>query len=301
MAPQTSPEPDELFELRSAFYIGNFGQCINEAQKLKVTNPDLMLEKDVFMYRAYIAQRKYGVVMDEVHGALPAEVQAVKMLAEYMAFPEKRDKILLSLDQKMANNFNASDVTLLVVAATIYSHEQNYDAALRILHQSNTLACSALTLQIYLKIDRLDLAKKELKKMQDIDDDASLTQLATAWFNIAVGGDKLQEAYYIFQELCDKHVSTPLLLNGQAVCFIAQGKYEEAEGVLQEAMDKDSNNADTLINMISLSQYLGKPPEVINRYLSQIKDAHPNHPFIQEYSSKEKEFDRLAKNYAPTK
>lgn len=48
----------------------------------------------------------------------------------------------------------------------------------------------------------------------------------------------MKDAYYIFQELADRHQATPLLLNGQAAAYISQGKYEDAETVLQEAMDK---------------------------------------------------------------
>ncbi|KAK2162099.1 hypothetical protein LSH36_104g05069 [Paralvinella palmiformis] len=292
-------DADVLFEIRTNLHIGNYQQCINEAQKLKVS-PELKTDRDVIMYRAYVAQRKFGVVLDEVTPAAPPELLAVRMFADFLSNDSKRDAILKELDHKMSSNIGITDSTSLLMAASIYYYDSNYDAALRALHQSEHLECAALMVQILLKLDRMDLAKKELKRMQEIDEDNNLTQLAQAWFNLAVGGDKIQDAYYIFQERADKYTPTSLLLNGQAACYMAQGRFDDAEGVLQEALDKDSNNPETLVNMAVLSQHLGKSPEVSSRYISQLKDSHRNHPFVRDYLIKENEFERLCKNYSPS-
>lgn len=131
----------------------------------------------------------------------------------------------------------------------------------------------ALNVQIYLKMHRADYAEKQLRIMQQIDEDHTLTQLATAWHDLAVvggpsfistkhiymkqnfinislyvadspqshssqGGSKIQEAYLIFQDFSEKFLMTGLVLNGKAVCCMQMGNFEEAESLLLDALTK---------------------------------------------------------------
>ena len=50
----------------------------------------MAIERDVLMYRSYIAQRKCAVVLEEVLISSPTEVQAVRLLAEYFNNAGKR-------------------------------------------------------------------------------------------------------------------------------------------------------------------------------------------------------------------
>lgn len=290
---------DVLFEVRNSFYLGNFQHCITEAQKIKPPSAAVAIERDVLMYRSYIAQRKCAVVLEEVLISSPTEVQAVRLLAEYFNNAGKRDAIIKQVEAKLSSGVEANNDTFILVSAAMYLHQQNYDSCLRCLNLTDSLEGSAMRVQVYLAMHRVDLAKKEVKGMQDKDDDATLTQLSLAWFNLSVGGEKYQDAYYIFQEMADKTTPTPLLLNCQATCYLLQGKLDDAEGVLMEALSKDSNNPETLINLVVVSQLLGKSHEVCNRYLSQLKDGCSDHDFILDYTSKESLFHRLAQQYAP--
>ena len=290
---------DELFDVKNFYYLGLYQQCINEAQKAKVSDSEKKIERDVFMYRAYICQKKYNIVLDEISkSSAPAQLQAVRLFAQYLSSPDKTVS-MKSLNESLLGNVDIDNKMLPIIAANMYYEERDFDSALKALHSTESLEASAVTVQCLLAIHRLDLAKKELKLMQDKDEDSTLTQLAQAWFNLYIGGDKLQDAYYIFQEMIDKNQSSSLLLNGQAACFMAQGKWEEAESVLQEAMDKDSNCPETLVNMILLSQQQGKPAEVSNRYISQLKTSHQNHCFVTDLHEKEEDFARLVLQYAP--
>ena len=52
---------------------------------------NLQTEKDLFMYRSYIAQKKYGVVLDEIRSSTPQEeLVAVRLLADFLSNESKR-------------------------------------------------------------------------------------------------------------------------------------------------------------------------------------------------------------------
>lgn len=117
-----------------------------------------------------------------------------------------------------------STIVWALSAASVYYNEQLYENALSLVHTAiqilPDLECLATQLQCHLKINRLDLAKGTLSKMQEKDDDATLTQLATAWINIEQGGEKLQDAYYIFQGLHLVH--WPLFFINNEIFFVLQ-------------------------------------------------------------------------------
>lgn len=54
---------------------------------------------------------------------------------------------------------------------------------LRVIMSCNRLG---LLIQTYLRLDRLDLAEKELKSLTELDADCTATQLATAWVFVAM-------------------------------------------------------------------------------------------------------------------
>ncbi|CAG8445959.1 21918_t:CDS:2 [Dentiscutata erythropus] len=298
---------DELFGLRNLFYTGSFQQVINEGSSRTSVSESAKLERKIYLYRAYIAQGKHNIVISEIKDSDPIDLRVVKILAVYLqsksggqASETKKEEVLKELKEIVSDTANASNATVQIVAGMIYYHEGLFEDALKILVRHNrNLECVALIIQIYLQLDRLDLAKRELAATKTWAEDAMLAQLIEAWVGLRTGGDKYQEAYYIYEEIAQSPSSnTVKVLNGQAVCNIHLGRYPEAESLLLEALNKNNSDPDTLVNLIVVSNLIGKPTEVVNRYITQLKEVAPNHVFLQDLDLKTSLFDRSAQRFA---
>ncbi|KAE7996013.1 hypothetical protein FH972_000762 [Carpinus fangiana] len=286
--------PDQLFSLRNNFYLGAFQAAINNSEVPNLS-PDDVIERDCLVYRSYIALGSFQLVISEIDSSAATPLQAVKLLALYLSSPDNKESTISSLKEWLGDPAIGNNPILRLIAGIVFMHEQDYNEALKHTNAGGTMELHALNVQIFLKMHRSDYAERQLRVMQQADEDHTLTQLANAWLNLAVGGSKIQEAYLIFQDFSEKYQMTSLILNGKAVCCMHMGNFDEAETLLLEALNKDAKDPETLANLVVCCLHVGKSS---SRFLSQLKLSHPDHVLVKRASAADESFDRAVQSVA---
>ncbi len=222
-------------------------------------------------------------------------MKGVKLLAEVELNSTSREGAIAQMTDWLSNS-DDGEASLKLFISMLYAAENNTKESLKIVLGSSNMEHQAMIVQLLIKMDRADLAQKTLQKMKATDEDSTLTQLASAWVHIATG--KPLEACYIYDELSDKHGPSPMLLNGLAGAKMHCGEYAEAETLLQESLSKSAGDAETLANLIVVSQHLRRSEDVINRYVKQLQSKHPQHQLVEALATFEGAFDRVAATMA---
>jgi coatomer subunit epsilon len=145
---------------------------------------------------------------------------------------------------------------------------------------------------------RVDKAEADLKKMQQLDDDSTLTELTKGWVYCGMGKGMQEQGLYAFQELGAKFGRTLLVLNNVAACHIVLGNYSEADRCIDEALESGQIGAETFINAIVSAQLQGKGTELINDLVTKLEAVDARHPWLAARAENEKSFDAVASSFA---
>jgi coatomer protein complex subunit epsilon len=170
--------------------------------------------------------------------------------------------------------------------------------ALQLVHHASTMEQGLQALQIYLKLDRIDLARQALDQLTGKDEDSILAQLGTVYLNLALGSSGAPDAIHALNSLSEQYGPSPLLLNLMACALLQQGDYAGAEDKLLECLRDHASDAslkaETLVNLICAGTHQHK---AVDEHVRQMQLEYPNHPFCAGLSRVTSAFEREAVKY----
>ena len=136
------------------------------------------------------------------------------------------------------------NATVQLLGGTLLQAVDRTEEALSILskHQGS-LEATALIVQIHLQQNRTDLALKEVSAARKWAQDSLLVNIAESWVGLRIGGERYQQAFYVFEEMAQgASTSAAKSLVGQAVAELHLGRLPEAEAALEQALKKDAKD-----------------------------------------------------------
>lgn len=289
---------DSVRTLRNNFYLGHFGKVMDEVKEFGDETPAQLS----FYYRAALEVKPNEIT--KINDRSPTALQAIKLLGTYRtAADDTKELVFETLNEWLSDEILGKDETLSIIAAQIFFEEKNYKEALKLVANANeNLEKFALAVQIYLKMDRVDLAAKACAAMADVDDDDALTQLCQSWLYTVQGGNKTREASFLLQELIEKFGASTSLLAASAVVQLHLANFAEANQFLKMAKtcaaeNKERLAADVLINYIVALHLTKRAPEIIEKLTGELSESYPKHTYLENQNAMSAMFDAHASKY----
>ncbi|KAI0390113.1 coatomer epsilon subunit-domain-containing protein [Xylariaceae sp. FL0594] len=282
----------ELVNIHNYFHQGRYEQVVDF--DISSLSPGNEVPARVLVLRARVALGQADEVLAEVQGETSEpEFAAVAALAQSAL--GQTDEAVEAVEE-LAQSYPENQ-TVQVLGGTVLQAAGKSDEALALLSgHSGSLDAIALITQIHLQQNRTDLAVKEVQAARRWAQDSLLVNLAESWVGLRVGGDKYQQAFYVFEELAQAPSTSSILsLVSQAVCELHLGRVEEAEAALGQALQKQPDHADAIANLLVLTVITGKNPV---EQISTLKKVAPTHPLLVDIEEKSDLFDKAAAKFS---
>ncbi|KAI0406024.1 coatomer epsilon subunit-domain-containing protein [Xylaria palmicola] len=282
----------ELINIHNYFHQGQYQEVLSEIDTSSLS-PENEVPARVLAHRARIALgQAHDVLAIEGESSEP-EFAAVAALAK-SALGQTDDAVhaIEALAESAGDNR-----TVQVLGGIVLQAAGKSDEALELLSKhTGSLDAVALITQIHLQQNRTDLAVKEVAAARRWAQDSILVNLAESWVGLRLGGDKYQQAFYVFEELAQAPATSSIVsLVSQAVCELHLGRVEEAQAALQQALEKQSDYADAIANLLVLTVITGKDAADIT---NSLRKSAPQHALLVDLEEKSDLFDKAASKFS---
>lgn len=281
----------ELINLHNHFHQGQYQEVVD--YDTSSLSPENAIPAQVLVLRSRIALGQAEDVLAETKGAKGPELAAVAALARQTL--GEADEAVAAI-KKLAET-EGENVTVQVVGGTVLQAAGLSEEALALLSQhQGSLDAVALIVQIHLQQNRNDLALKEVTAARRWGQDSLLVNLAESWVALRQGGEKYQQAFYVWEELAQAPATSSIVtLVSQAVAELHLGRTEEAEAALDQAIKKDPSYAQAIANLLVLNVIAGKDSSELT---AKLQAADAAHPLLTDLEEKSELFDKAAAKYS---
>ncbi|KAI5927114.1 coatomer epsilon subunit-domain-containing protein [Camillea tinctor] len=282
----------ELINIHNHFHQGQYQEVVDF--DTSALSPENTLPAKVLALRARVALGQAQDVLAEVQGASEPELRAVSALAELSL--GNTDAAVKTIEE-LASSAGDNQI-VQVLGGTVLGAAGKSEEAIALLSQhSGSLDAVALITQLHLQQHRTDLALKEVAGARKWAQDSLLVNLAESWVGLRLGGEKYQQAFYVFEELAQAPSTSSIVsLVSQAVCELHLGRVEEAQSALEQAVQKQPDYAEAIANLLVLTVAVGKDPTELT---NSLKKVSPGHPFLADLEEKSELFDKAATKFSP--
>ncbi|KAM0666798.1 hypothetical protein ACQRIT_005476 [Beauveria bassiana] len=281
----------ELINIHNHFHQGQYQEVIDF--DTSSFSPENELPARLLVLRARIALGQAQEVLADIKAASEPELQAVSALAQQAL---GKTDVAVGVVEKLAAS-HADNVAVQIVGGTVLQAAGKSEEALALLSQhQGSLDAVALIVQIHLQQNRTDLAVKEVTAARRWAQDSLLVNLAESWVGLRAGGEKYQQAFYVFEELAQAPATSSISsLVSQAVCELHLGRLEEAQAALDQAIQKAPESADAIANLLVLKVVSGANSDELTENL---KNVAPKHQLLVDLEEKSAAFDAAATKYS---
>ncbi|KIM23077.1 hypothetical protein M408DRAFT_332551 [Serendipita vermifera MAFF 305830] len=298
----------DLYHIRQKYYLGSY-QPLQNAELPDKLSPD---------YNPTLLFKARGLVKSNPDGALallPAEdvslpAKSVRSLAGYFIAKKAEDddskekalEELRDLCLEIEGEDVEDDVKGIVrsTAAVAFVHEGENEEALETLEagtSTHNLEGIALTVQLYLSMNRLDLAQKEFEKAKSWAEDDMLLQLIEATVGLASGAGNYSNPHSFYNEQAQNpSLTSSHLVTARGLTHLLRGELPEAQSDFSEALKLNPNEANALAGK-STAEWLTGDVAKSDASFKELQEKDPDYPMVNELSEKSDLFDSLLSNY----